>query len=110
MRAPGRPRPPAGTSSTLGGKRRVEEGTILLFHILMVSALAHRISRYTSLVAQWKRTCLPMQETWVRSLGQEEPLEEEMVTHSSILSWVLGNSMTEEPGGLQSMGFQKSWT
>ena len=51
-----------------------------------------------------------MQETWVQSLGQEEPLEEEKVTHSSILSWVLGNPMTEEPDGLQFMGFQKSWT
>ena len=41
-------------------------------------------------------------ETWVRSLGQEEPLEEEMATHSSILAWKI--LWTEEPGGLQSMG------
>ena len=45
-----------------------------------------------------------MQETHVRSLGQEDPLEEGMVTHSSILDW--GISWTEEPGGLQSMGSQ----
>ena len=38
-----------------------------------------------------------MQETWVRSLGQEDPLEEGMATHSSILAW--GISWTEEPGG-----------
>ena len=43
-----------------------------------------------------------MQETWVRSLGQEDPLEKEMTTHSSILAWRI--PWTEEPGGLQSMG------
>ena len=43
-----------------------------------------------SQVAQWKRVCLPLQETqetWVRSLNQEDPLEGEMATHSSILAW-----------------------
>ena len=49
-----------------------------------------------------------MQETWVLSLGQEDPLEEEMATHSSILVWRI--PWTEEPGGLQSMGLHKSWT
>ena len=39
-----------------------------------------------------------MQETWVRSLGQEDPLEKEMATHSSILAWRIPR--TEEPGGL----------
>ena len=43
-----------------------------------------------------------MQETQVQSLGQEDPLEEEMATHSSILTWEI--LWTEEPGGLQSMG------
>ena len=43
-----------------------------------------------------------MKETWVRSLGQEDPWEEEMATHSSILSWRI--PWTKEPGGLQSMG------
>ena len=53
-----------------------------------------------SLVAQ-RVKCLPaMQETWVRSLGQEDPLEKEMATHSSILAW--GIPWTEEPGGLHS--------
>ena len=47
-----------------------------------------------------------MQEMRVGSLGQEDPLEKEMVTHSSILAWKI--SRTEEPGGLQSMGFQKA--
>ena len=48
------------------------------------------------------------QETQVRSLGQENPLEEEMATHSSTLAWRI--PWTEEPGGLQYMGLQKSWT
>ena len=46
-----------------------------------------------------------MQETQVYSLGQEDPLEEEMPTHSNILAWEL--SWTEEPGGLQSMKSQR---
>ena len=45
-----------------------------------------------------------MQETWVRSLDQEDPLEEEMATHSSILAWRI--PWTEEPDRLQSMGSQ----
>ena len=49
-----------------------------------------------------------MQETWIRSLGQEDPLEKEMPTHSNILAWEI--PWTEEPDGLQSMGLQKSWT
>ena len=48
-----------------------------------------------------KRIHLSMQETWDQSLGQEDPLEEEMATHSSILAWRI--PWTEEPGGLQSM-------
>ena len=44
------------------------------------------------------------QKTRVQSLGQEDPLEEEMATHSSILAWRL--PWTDEPGGLQSMGSQ----
>ena len=46
-----------------------------------------------------------MQETQVKSLGQEDPLEKEMATHSSILAWEI--PWTEEPGGLQSMGLQR---
>ena len=45
------------------------------------------------------------QETWVRLLGREDPLEKEMATHSSILAWEIPR--TEEPGGLQSMGLQR---
>ena len=46
------------------------------------------------------------QEAWVRSLGQEDPLEKGMAIHSSILAWRI--SWTEEPRGLQSMGSQKA--
>ena len=58
-----------------------------------------------SLVAQRLKRLTPMQETWVRSLGQEDPLEKEMATHSSILAWRI--SWTEEPGRLQSTGSQR---
>ena len=50
------------------------------------------------------RMRLPMQETWVQFLCREDPLEEEMATHSSILAWEI--QWIEEPGGLQSMGLQ----
>ena len=53
--------------------------------------------------------CLPaMQETWVRSLGQEDPLEKEMATHSSILAWRI--PWTEEPGGYSPWGRKESDT
>ena len=62
----------------------------------------------TSLVAQTVK-CLPtMQETWVRSLGREDPVEKEMATYSSTLAWK--SPWTEEPDRLQSMGSQKSDT
>ena len=48
-----------------------------------------------------------MQETWVRSLNREDPLEEGMASHHSILAWEI--QWTEEPGGLQSMWSPKSW-
>ena len=48
---------------------------------------------------------LEMQEMWVQTLGQEDPLEEEMTIHSSILAWKI--PWTEELGGLQSMGLQR---
>ena len=53
-------------------------------------------------MAQRLKCLLPMRETRVRSLGQEDPLEMEMVTHSSILAWRTPG--TEEPGRLQFMG------
>ena len=55
-------------------------------------------------MAQTVKNLPAMQETW-GSLGQEDPLEEGMATHSSVLAWRI--SWTEEPGGLQSMGSQE---
>ena len=57
-----------------------------------------------SLVAQTAKNMPAMQETWVRSLDREDPLEQKTATHSSILAW--RNPRTEEPGGLESMGSQ----
>ena len=59
----------------------------------------------TSLVAQRIKRLPAMQETRVRSLGSEDPLEKEMATHSSIPAWRI--QWTEEPGGLQSTGSQR---
>ena len=60
---------------------------------------------WTSLVTQLVNNLPAMQETWVRFLGQEDPLEKEMTIHSSILAWEI--PWTEEPGRLQSMGSQE---
>ena len=58
-----------------------------------------------SLVAQTVKRLSTMQETWVRSLGWEDPLEKEMAAHSSTLAWKI--PWTEEPGRLLSMGSQR---
>ena len=58
-----------------------------------------------SLVAQRLKRLPAMQETWVQSLGWEDPLEKEMATHSRILAWRI--PWMEEPGGLQSTGSQR---
>jgi len=58
-----------------------------------------------SLVAQRVKRLPTMQETWVWSLGQADPLEKEMATHSSTLAWKI--PWTEKPGRLQSMGSQR---
>ena len=60
----------------------------------------------TSLVAQMVKHLSTMQETQVRSLGWEDPLEKGMATHSRILAWRI--PWTEQPGGLQSMGSQRA--
>ena len=60
---------------------------------------------WTSLVAQMVKRLSTMQETWVRSLGREDPLEKEMAIYSSTIAWKI--PWTEEPGRLQSMGSQR---
>ena len=56
-------------------------------------------------MAQTVKRLPAMRETWVRSLGQEDPMEKEMATHSSTLAWKI--PWTEEPDRLQSMGSQR---
>ena len=69
------------------------------------SDTAEGLTLWTSLVAQTVK-CLPtMWETWVRSLGWEDPLEKEMATHSSFLVWKI--PWTEDPGRPQSMGSKR---
>ena len=58
-----------------------------------------------SLVTQLVKNLPAMWENWVQSLGQEDPLEKEMATHSSILVWKI--PWVQEPGGLQSTGSQR---
>ena len=58
-----------------------------------------------SLAAQMVKNLPVIQETRVQSLGQEDPLEKGMATHSSIFAWII--PWTEEPGGLQSVGSQE---
>ena len=60
------------------------------------------------LVAQTVKNLSTMWETWIRSLGQEDPLEKGMANHSSMLAWRI--PWTEEPGGMQSTGLAKSLT
>ena len=63
------------------------------------------LNSWASLVAQMVKNLPSMQETWVQSLGWEDPLEKAMATHSNTLAWKI--PWTEEPGGPQSMGLQR---
>ena len=69
------------------------------------TAQLHSSHTLAYLVAQTVKCLSTMQETQVRSLGQEDPLEKETATHSSIHAWKM--LWTEEPSGLQSMGLQR---
>ena len=71
----------------------------------LVTLLYNIMAMTKSLIAQLVKNLPAVQETWVRSLGWEDPLEKEMATHSSILAWKI--SWTEGPGRLQSMGSQR---
>ena len=70
------------------------------------SVIVNIITHYKILVAQTVQNLPAMQETWVRFLGWEDPLEKGMVTHSSILVWRI--PQTEETGSLQSMDHKES--
>ena len=73
--------------------------------MLLRTTMAHRKYLINVGYAQSVKNLPAMQETWVRFLGQEDPLEKEMANHSSILAWKI--PWTEEPGGLQSTGSQE---
>ena len=79
----------------------------MLYWFLLYNKVNRHIYTYiwTSLVAQMVKHLPAMWETWVRSLGWEDPLEKEKATHSSILAWKI--PWTEEPGGLQFTGLQR---
>ena len=86
---------------------------VIKFHILfyqktLLSILHlhnHLVTCTASLVAQMVKNLSEMHETWVRSLGREDTLENKTATHSSILAWRI--PWTEEPGGLQATGSQR---
>ena len=87
---------PAWTSGVHGSRTTPQRIFIIL---LQIHHLYSNISRtWASLVAQTVKNLPIMQETWVRSLGQEDPLEKWMANHSSILVWRI--PWTEKPGGL----------
>ena len=80
------------------GSRRGQDSRLSLTFCSLVSIT----KGLASLVAQSVKNWPAVQETRVQSLGWEDPLEKEMVTHSSMFAWKI--SQTEEPGGLQTMG------
>ena len=73
---------------------------LFIFSMIQLEMAKHKLE--ASLVAQMVKNLPARQETWVWSLGQEDPLEMEMATHSSISTWRI--PWIEKPGGLQSMG------
>ena len=79
------------------GSQRVEQD--------LATTTNHHYILVASLVAQMVKHLPAMQETWVRSLAQEDALEKEMATHSSILAWKI--PWMEESGRLQSLGSQR---
>ena len=74
-------------------------------HSLSFFGSIYNISDRVSLVAQTVENLPAVPETWLRSLGREDPPEKKMATHSSILAWRI--PWTQEPGGLQSVGSQR---
>ena len=92
---------------SLGREDLLEKGMATHFSILAAPPknMGSKKCFWASLVAQLVKNLPAVQETWVRSLGWQDPLEKEMATHPIILAWK--TSWTEEPGGLQSMGSQR---
>ena len=91
-----------------GGKFTLRRMLKTLFLLLLISYYLLITYYLPSLVAQTVKHLPTMRETWVQSLGQENPLKKGMATHSSILAWKI--PWTEEPGRLQSTGHKESDT
>ena len=79
------------------GHTSIPQRECVEWKLIVISIMAQQVKK----LPEMQET----QETWVRSLGPEDPLEEEIATHSSILTWKI--PWTEEPGGLQSKGSQR---
>ena len=92
-------------SEIMGSVSQLQFFTFLWFSYFTYKMDVLLIWSGASLVAQTVMRLLTMRETWVRSLGREDPLEKGMTTHSSIRAWKI--PWTKEPGGLQSMGSQR---
>ena len=80
--------------------------TLIDKHVTSYKPKLVGLQSWASLVAQMVKNLPAMQETWVWSLDWEDPMEEGLATHSSILAWRI--PWTEEPGGLQSVGWQRA--
>jgi len=91
------------TGKTIALTRWTFVGKVMSLLFNMLSRLV--INTLPCMVAQTVKRLSTMQETWVRSLGQEDPLEKEMAIHSSTIAWKI--PWTEEPGRLQSMESQR---
>ena len=94
------PRPHLPVQDRLGGACRMTDKVASV--VRRAAGKFHLNRAWTSLVAQMVKHLSTMQETQVRSLGMEDPLEKEVATHSSIVVWKIPRM--KEPGGLQSMG------
>ena len=97
---------PAAVHGVAKSRTRLSDWTelnwrILTYHLILL----WMVLKWTSLVAQKVKYLAAMQVTWVRCLGQEDPLQKEMATHSSILAWKI--LWTEKPGRLQSKILQR---
>ena len=77
----------------------------VLFADMYVCIQPFYVYLFRSLVAQMVKRLSTVRDTWVRSLGREDPLEKEMAIHFSTIAWKI--PWTEEPGRLQSMGSQR---
>ena len=91
-----------GRRALLQGSFLTLGSTCISYVPLVPSGKPYVSHNWASLVAQRLKSLPAMRETWVQSLGQEDPLEKEMATHSSTLAWRI--PWREEPGGLQSVG------